>query len=218
MATTYSLWTLVYEILDLLNKEEFHETTYTLIFGDKKKEIKSLEDDIRKWCDQFIRYVAIWRLSCNDNFKRFTEFLIMWSKEDFGAMKRIVFDDCKIIMTLTPLILDSDNIKIGENAGKDADDDKEKEKVAIIRPLMLFLDSCTCEPDENIQHGKITDCHKRVNKPKKHVKNILKQLFEQPGLTANLIFNLNSPSGDDEKILSAFIAIVGNMCLHLRKL
>ena len=37
-------------------------------------------------------------------------------------------------------------------------------------------------------------------------------------MAANLIFNLNAPSGDDEKILSAFIAIVGNMCMHLRKL
>ena len=35
---------------------------------------------------------------------------------------------------------------------------------------------------------------------------------------ANILFNLNNPAEDDEKILSAFISLIGNMCLNLRKL
>ena len=45
---------------------------------------------------------------------------------------------------------------------------------------MLFLDTCTCEPDENVQFGKIRaeDQMKWAKKPKKDVKSILKQLYE----------------------------------------
>lgn len=33
-----------------------------------------------------------------------------------------------------------------------------------------------------------------------------------------MIFNLNSPSEDDEHILSSIISLIGDMCLHLNKL
>jgi hypothetical protein len=109
------------------------------------------------------------------------DFLTQWVKINFVSLKRVIYDDCKLIMYLTPLILDSDNIKIsGSDDKAGADDDLEKEKIDIIRPLMLFLDTCTCEPDENVQFGKMRpeDQMKWAKKPKKDVKSILKQLYE----------------------------------------
>ena len=40
------------------------------------------------------------------------DFLTQWVKINFVSLKRVIYDDCKLIMYLTPLILDSDNIKI----------------------------------------------------------------------------------------------------------
>lgn len=33
-----------------------------------------------------------------------------------------------------------------------------------------------------------------------------------------MIFNLNSPKEDDETVLQSIISLIGNMCLHMRKL
>ena len=54
------------------------------------------------------------------------------------------------------------------------------------------------------------------NKHEKIVKNILKILQNQPGLIANIIFNLNQPNNDDPEVLGYQISLVGNMCYHLR--
>ena len=42
-------------------------------------------------------------------------------------------------------------------------------------------------------------------------------IYEQPGLTANLVFNLNNPRDDDPSVLSSQISIIGNMAFHLRR-
>jgi len=77
-----------------------------------------------------------------------------------------------------------------------------KDKVTVIKKLFLFLDHITDEarPDDKI------------------VKSILNDIYEQPGLIANTIFNLNSPREDDPDILGYQISLIGNMCLHLKKL
>ena len=81
-----------------------------ILFGNNDH--KGLEKEINEWCGSFIRYVAHFRLSCNNTFKRFMDFLTQWVKINFVSLKRVIYDDCKLIMYLTPLILDSDNIKI----------------------------------------------------------------------------------------------------------
>lgn len=136
--------------------EEYFKQTTELMFGNREKKVKSMEKDIGEWAKDFIKYVARHKRSCSNTFKRFIDFLCLWSRINFGHMKKVIFDDCNIIMYLTPMILDSDNIKTGEAAAKNEEDEREKEKPEIIRPLMLYLDTCTCEPDENIQSGKIT--------------------------------------------------------------
>lgn len=66
----------------------------------------------------------------------------------------------------------------------------------------------------------ITDSGYEGHKPNhdKIVKSILSDLYDQPGVIANTIFNLNSPREDDPDILGYQISLIGNMCLHLKKL
>ena len=45
-----------------------------------------------------------------------------------------------------------------------------------------------------------------------HVKNVLEILYDTPGLIANIIFNLNRPEDDDDKILAHHILLIGTMC------
>ena len=53
--------------------------------------------------------------------------------------------------------------------------------------------------------------------PNKIAKSILEMIYKQPGLIANMIFNLSNPQDDDPDILSAQISIIGSMCFHLKK-
>ena len=190
------IWSYVYDILDeLLAKTGDPEPTMQNFF--------SLTEAIRNWVRAFIKFVAYHRVSCNNTFKRFGELMERWARRDFETLKKVVFDECHIINCLSPIILDSDQL------GADNIDEESLDRLNIVQPLMLFLDTCTCEHGENIRYGKNEP--EWNSKPKKEVKAILKQIYKQPGLAASLVFNLHEPSGDDEKILSAFIAIVGNM-------
>jgi hypothetical protein len=50
-----------------------------------------------------------------------------------------------------------------------------------------------------------------------NVRFILKQIYDQPGLINNIIFNLNQPRDDDPVVLSFQIVLIGTMCQHIQK-
>ena len=90
------------------------------------------------------------------------------------------------------MMLDSDGIQVVMGVKND--------KIDILKNLFTYLEYCTDD-----------------DRPVKMVKPILEMIYKQPGLIANMIFNLNNPKDDDPNILSAQISIIGAMCFHLKK-
>jgi hypothetical protein len=106
----------------------------------------------------------------------------------------IIFKKCKFVQNTCPMMLDSDSVQ------QEASSEAKKDKITILTKLFLFLELCTDE-----------------DKPYKMQKSILEMIYKQPGLIANMIFNLNNPKEDNPDILSAQISIIGSMCYNLKK-
>ena len=76
-----------------------------------------------------------------------------------------------------------------------------KEKLNVLKKLFGFIDYIT-----------------REDRDETYVKKILNDIFKQPGLISNIIFNINSPHEGDPEIVGYQISLIGNMCLHMTKL
>ena len=85
----------------------------------------------------------------------------------FSAGVKFLFDKCKFIQNICPIMLDSDNIKADEVA-----EDKKK----VVKSLFVLLEFLL-EDDQ----------------PENEVKVILEYLYKQQGLMSNIILNLNQP-------------------------
>lgn len=130
----------------------------------------------------------------------FVDLLQALAAHDPKLMNEVLFKKAKFAHLISPMMLDCDNLIAAPGRAN-------KEKIAIMKRLFKFLNGITdCGHDGHAaSHDKI-------------VKSILNDLYEQPGVIANTIFNLNSPRDDDPDILGYQISLIGNMCLHLKKL
>ena len=79
-----------------------------------------------------------------------------------------LFKKCKFIQNVSPMMLDSDGIQVVPGVKND--------KIDILKKLFQYIEYCTGE-----------------NMPHKIAKSILEMIYKQPGLIANMIFNLSNP-------------------------
>ena len=76
-----------------------------------------------------------------------------------------------------------------------------KDKLSVLKKLFWFID--------HITHEARDACY---------VKQVLVDIYNQPGLISNIIFNINSPHEGDPELVSYQVSLIGNMCLHLTTL
>jgi hypothetical protein len=88
--------------------------------------------------------------------------------EDLERVISWLFRDCKFIQYISPIMLDSDNILQMEGGLKN-------DKRLIVKRVFKFLEDILNSDDYE----------------KKTKKTILKYIYKQPGLTDNIILNLN---------------------------
>ena len=110
-------------------------------------------------------------------------------EEDLERVITWLFKDCKFVQYVSPIMLDSDNILQIEGGLKN-------DKRLIVKRVFKFFEDILNSDDFD----------------KKTKKVILKYIYKQPGLTDNIILNLNQPDDDDVTILSSQMVIIGNMC------
>ena len=92
-------------------------------------------------------------------------------KQNAKDLKRVIawlFKDCKFVQYISPILLDSDNIQ--QETG-------QQDKKNIVKKLFAFFENCLEDEafDEKV----------------KTKKKILEYIYKQPGLTDNIILNLN---------------------------
>ena len=104
------------------------------------------------------------------------------AKTDFHSFYEKILHDCNLIKNMTSIMLDSDNLLSKQ---KDTMNDKQ----LIMQSVFLFIRELTSD--------EMTDNHQD------YVREILKTIYEQPGLINNIIFNLNQPKDDDPLVLSS---------------
>lgn len=114
-----------------------------------------------------------------NNFPVFVAFLeMLQSFQDDGDLYALLFKKCKLVQLLSPLLLDSDKLDTGLAKNKN-------DKLNIMQKLFQFIVHVTSE-----------DSFEEI-----YARKILKYIFKQPGLMANVVFNLDSPRDDDPIVL-----------------
>ena len=196
---------LAYEILILLLKEE-PETTCILLFNKRQVEVAQIVNKyIKGLCERAEQSYKHDQQAYKGDEKEwvvFIDFLRELADYDLKLMHEVLFKRAKFAHLISPMMLDCDNL-IGQQGRTN------KEKINVMKKLFNFLNDITDSSGP--------DAHNQENRDRV-VKSILNDLYEQPGVIANTIFNLNSPREDDPEILGYQIALIGNMCLHLKKL
>lgn len=127
-----------------------------------------------------------------DLFEKFISMLQVISKINYHLFEEQILNQCQFIRLVSSLMLDSDNLKSSKS-----------HKLRVMKALFGFIDYLVS--DEMSQ------------KHEDHVKKLLMIINDQPGLVANIIFNLNQPEKDDSEVLGFQIILIGTMCMHLRK-
>ena len=136
---------------------------------------------------QLLKEICRKQKELHDLFEAFMEFLKQLSILDYHIFQANILNEQKFIMHANQLLLSSDNLRKGKAA-----------ILRIIRSLFAFINFLIS--DESSQNSE------------NHVVALLETIYEQPGLIANIIFNLNHPRKDDPVILGYQIILIGTMC------
>lgn len=109
-------------------------------------------------------------------FSHLIDCMTIFARDHPMVTYETLFKKCKFIQNVSPMMLDSDGIQVIPGV--------KNEKIDILKKLFEYVEFCTNE-----------------DRPQKMAKSILEMIYKQPGLIANMIFNLNNPKDDDPEIL-----------------
>lgn len=171
-----------FEIIVILMKQDTSATCESLFnHRHRQNEIQTIiQSFIKEVCESADRSYK----GYNDQWEAFMDMLKALADYDPKLMYDVLFKKAKFAHLVSPMMLDCDNLQT------QADKRGARDKITIMKRLFKFLNDVTDPPNSDSSQ-----------KSDKIVKNILNDLYEQPGVIANTIFNLNSPREDDPDIL-----------------